>query len=216
MRSATRTITVLCIAITTATTSLAAPESGVASRGLAEARPLSFAVSNYRSVDNRKWIHMNCEYEGLYDESLDCLVATLWDFEQAPRVFSRIEAVRVRSITDGYAVTEQRSAVRVLGFAFISNLVLSNKLTRTGPQSATLDSEIIGSDGSCLSGSANWSFEEYQGPQGKRTRARYSFDSYVEPRFPAQAQIMRAFGEADIGRIMRELGAAAAKRQGRG
>ncbi len=69
---------------------------GDAARGLARARPLSFAVSDYRGADGRPWIHMSCEYEGLYDESLDGLVVTLWDFARAPQVFSRIEAVRGR------------------------------------------------------------------------------------------------------------------------
>ena len=187
-----------------------------APRGLRDSRMLSFKVSDYRDPGGRRWIRMSCECEGHFRESVDDLVATLWDFPRSPRVFSRIEAVRVRSEADGAAVTEQRSAVRVLGFAFVSNLVFSNRVSRDGPGDATVSFEMIETDGSCLSVKGCWTFEDDPGPEGRATLARYSIDSLVEPRFPGQETIMRIFGAADIGRLMRELGAAVARKGDRG
>ena len=200
----------LCFALVAS--ALAAEAPG----GLRDSRPIEFHVSDYRDSDGKRWIRMSCEYEGRYEESVDDLVATLWDFPRSPRVFSRIEAVRVRSESEGRAVTEQKSAVRVLGFAFISNLVFSNCVARTGEGAAIVSFESIETDGSCLSTKGSWTLEEEPGSGGRETRARYSIESYVQPRFPGQEVIMRAFGAADIGRVMRELGAAAARRKGPG
>jgi hypothetical protein len=187
-----------------------------APRGLRDSRLLSFAVSDFRDSGGKRWIRMSCEYEGHYKESVDDLVATLWDFPRSPRVFSRIEAVRVRSDADGAAVTEQKSAVRVLGLAFVSNLVFSNRVSRDGPGDATVSFEMIETDGSCLSAKGCWTFEDDPGPDGGATLARYSIESCVAPRFPGQEAVMRIFGAAEIGRLMRELGAAVARKGDRG
>jgi hypothetical protein len=139
------------------------------------------------------------------------VIAKLWDFTGSPRTFSRIEAVRLRSDTGTEAVTEQRTAVRVLGLAFISNLVFHNALARKGPAAATIRFETIETDGSCLSTEGAWDLEDRSDPAGPATYVTYSLDSFVEPRFPGQAAIMRAFGQGDIKRVMRELGQAIAR-----
>jgi hypothetical protein len=174
-------------------------------------RLLSFAVSDYRSLDGKRWIHMTCEYEATYSESMERLIGTLWDFPRSPQVFSRVEAVRVRSETGGIAITETRTAVRVLGLAFVSNFVFRNSLERSGPRKATARFEMLESDGSCLSTTGEWEFEDQSGAGGPLTLARYSIDTYAEPRFPGQELIMRGFGAADIKNAMLELGAGASR-----
>ena len=182
-----------------------------ATEGVTSSRLVSFDVSDYRGLDGKRWIHMTCEYEARYSESMDELIATLRDFPRTPQVFSRVEAVRVRSETNGIAITETRTAVRVLGFAFVSNLVFKNSLERSGPREATERIEMIESDGSCLSTKGAWEFVDESGAGGPSTFARYTIDTYADPRFPGQEIIMRNFGAADIKKAMLELGAAVSR-----
>lgn len=181
-----------------------------AAGGIISTQALGFNVSDYRDLDGKRWIHMNCEYEAQYSLRMEDLIATLRDFPRSPKVFSRVEAVRVRSEINGIAITETRTAVRVLGFAFVSNLVFKNCLERKGLSEATVTFEMIETDGSCLSTKGTWTFEDNSGTGGPLTLARYTIDTYVEPRFPGQAVIMRSFGAADVKKVMLELGAASA------
>jgi hypothetical protein len=174
-------------------------------------RQKRFEVSDYSDSRGRRWIRLRSEFECSYREKMDDIVATLWDFPRSPKVFSRIEAVRLRFDTGTKAVTEQRTAVRVLGFAFISNLVFENTLTRPSPGAATVAFEMIETDGSCLSSKGGWTLEDRSGPGGPATYATFRIESLVEPRFPGQAAIMRAFGAADAKKAMRELGQATAR-----
>ena len=48
--------------------------------------------------------------------------------------------------------------------------------------------------------------EDRSDTSGPATYIRFTLDSYVEPRFPGQATIMRGFGAADIRKVIRELG----------
>ncbi len=182
--------------------------AGVSAAPMDSPRQLSFEVSDYRDAQGKRWIRLSCEFECAYREKMASVVATLWDFPASTKVFSRIEAVRVRSDDGARAVTEQRTGVRVLGLAFISNLVFLNTLTRPGPSAAVLSFETIETDDSCLSTKGAWYLEERSDASGPVTVARYVLDSYVEPRFPGQAVIMRSFGAGDIKMLMRELGAA--------
>ncbi len=202
-----RTVAMLCSILLASSFPAAAAGAG----GLRASRQLGFEVSEYRDADGGRWIHMTCEYEGIYGASIDELIATLWDFPRSPRVFSRIEAVRVRSESKDFAITEQRTAVRLLGLAYVSNLVFANRIERTGPREAKVSFETIETDDTCLSSKGGWTFSEDQGKDGPTTLARYSVDSYIKPRFPGQAAIMRGFGASDVARLLRELGAAVAE-----
>jgi hypothetical protein len=180
------------------------------------ARPIRCEVSDYRDVDGKRWIHMVAEFEGEIPCAMDEIIGTLWDFEGSPRMFSRIEAIRVRSDDGSVAVTEQRTGVRVLGFSFISNLVFKSVLERPAPAKAEVGFEMVESDGSCLASRGGWLLED-RGEAGRpSTYLRYSLDSLVEPRFPGQATILRMFLAGDIRKLFRELGAAAVKKSGRG
>jgi len=185
-----------------------APMLAAAEAAQSPARELGFEVSDFHDAQGKYWIHVSGKFACDYAQAMDDVIATLWDFADAPRVFSRIEAVRVRSSSAGAAVTEQRTAVRVLGLAFISNLVFRNALKRTGTGAAVLSFELLESDGSCLATRGAWELANEPGPSGPRTHAEFWLDTYVEPRFPGQAAILRGFGAGDMRRTMRELGLA--------
>jgi len=174
-------------------------------------RQLRYEVSDFRDAAGKRWIRMSYEFECSYGQRMDKVISTLWDFRSSPKVFSRIESVRLRSDSGTAAVTEQRTVVRLLGFVFASNLVFSNSLTRRGPAAATVGFEMIETDGSCLSSKGSWELEDRSTPDVPSTYVRYTFETDIEPRFPAQAAIMRGFGPADVKTTMRELGQAMAR-----
>jgi hypothetical protein len=181
------------------------------STGAFAPRQLRFEVSDYRDGNGKKWLRMSYDFECAYGERMDKVIATLWDFRSSPKVFSRIESIRLRSDTGSAAVTEQRTVVRVLGLAFASDLVFSTALTRQGPAAATVGFEMIETDGSCLSSRGSWAMEDRSVPGFPSTYVRYTVETDIEPRFPGQAAIMRGFGAADVKAAMRELGQAMAR-----
>jgi len=195
-------------ALVLALCALARPQGAQSAARQDPPRQLAFEVSDFRDAQGKDWIHLSGEFECDYAEKMDAVLAILWDFPEAPRVFSRIEAVRVRSSSTTRAVTEQRSAVRLLGFAFISDLVFDNVLAKRGEGEASVSFELLESDGSCLSTSGNWELRDLSGPAGPRTNAKFTLDSYIQPRFPGQTAIMRGFGAEDMRKTMRELGEA--------
>jgi hypothetical protein len=168
-------------------------------------RLTGFEVSDYLDPAGRKWIRMRGRCETAIRAPMDEVIAKLWDFKDSPKVFSRIEAVRLRSDDGTRAVTEQRTAVRVLGLAFVSNLVFLNTLARRDEGSATVGFAMVDSDGSCMASTGGWELTELSDGEGAATFAEFWFDNIVEPRFPGQALIMRAFGADDVKRIVREL-----------
>jgi hypothetical protein len=176
-------------------------------------RKLAVNVSRYYSPDGKRWIRFYSAYDSVYRASIEDIVATLWDFEASPEVFSRIEETRVRSRSeDGtMAVTEQRTGIHVLGFTYTSNLAFRNELRRDG-QETIVSFEAIEVDKSTLSSRGFWTLVESCDETGPLTYVRYFLDSYVEAKYPAQEWIMRQFGESDMRRIIRDLYKATAKR----
>jgi hypothetical protein len=178
----------------------------------AQERELAFEVAPYRAPDGKRWIKLSGEYESVYRAGMEDVIATLWDFEGSPKTFSRIEATRLRYDTGTEAVIEQRTGVRVLGFAYLSDLVFRDVLRRDGPHSAVLEFEAIEVDHTTLSSRGSWTLEESSDASGPSTRVRYAMESFVEPKFPLQEFIMRQFGANDLRNVLRELGRATAKR----
>jgi hypothetical protein len=184
---------------------VSAPAAATADPG---PRQIGFSVSDYTDENGGSWIRLRAEFECVLRSPMDQVIATLWDFAASPKIFSRIDAIRVRYDTGSESETEQRTGVRILGLAFLSDLVLKNGLHRSGPASATVDFESIETDGSCLFSRGAWGLEERSSASGVETRVTYSLDTCVERRFPGQAGIMRAFGAGDMKKLMRELRAA--------
>jgi hypothetical protein len=166
---------------------------------------VTYDVSDYRDADGKTWIHMTSRCETAIRAPMETIIAKLWDFTGAPRVFQRIDAIHVRSDTGTMAVTEQRTVVRVLGVSFVSNLVFRDAMTRQSQKAATVSFEMIESDGSCLSSKGAWELEDCSDQKGPSTYVQYSLDSYIEPRFPAQAFFLREFGSNDMKGMVREL-----------
>jgi hypothetical protein len=174
-------------------------------------RQLSFNVSDYRDDKGRKWIRFSGVFEGAYRAKMDDVIATLWDFEEAPKTFPRVEAVRIRSDDGTTAVVEQRTGVHLLGFSYISNLVFRNVISRDG-KTAAFKFESIEVDDTTLSSRGSWTLEDRSDASGCATYVCYTVDSFVSPRFPAQAALMRRFGAADVRALIRQLGDATEKR----
>lgn len=174
-------------------------------------RQVSFNVSDYRDDRGRRWIRLSSEFEGAYRAKMDDVLETLWDFKDSPRIFPRIESVRVRSDDGTEAITEQRTGVHILGFSYVTNLVLYDQLCRDG-KTASLKFESIEVDDTTLSSKGTWFLEDRSDSSGCATYVRYSFESIVAPRFPAQAAIMRQFGADDVRALLRQLGEATDKR----
>jgi hypothetical protein len=179
-------------------------------------REVSFDVSDYRAPDGKRWIRMSSDFESAYRIGMDDIIATLWDFADAPKTFSRIDSVRLRSDTGTVAVIEQRTGVRVLGFSYLSTLVFREDLLRQGKRAATLRFKAIEVDSTTLSTEGSWTLEDRSDASGPLTYVRYAFDSCVAAKYPVQAALMRRFGPKDIRRVLRELGEAAVRRTRRG
>jgi hypothetical protein len=168
-------------------------------------RKLGFEVGKYRAPDGKRWIRLFAEYDSAYRARMDDVIAALWDFESSPKTFSRIISTRVRSDDGSVAVIEQRTGIRILGLGYLSNLVFKDVLKRDGAGSATLDFEAIEVDRTTLSSRGSWIIMESRDESGPLTYVRYTMESYVEPKYPAQEWIMRKFGDGDVRRVIREL-----------
>lgn len=175
-------------------------------------REVAFDVSTFRAPDGKRWIRLFSEYESVYRASMEDVIATLWDFEASPRIFSRILKTHLRSDDGTVAVIEQKTGIRILGLGYVSNLVFQDVLRRDGPGAATLEFEAIEVDETTLSSRGSWIIMEGRDESGPLTYVRYNLDSYVEPKYPAQEWIMRRFGDGDMRRVLRDLYKATVKR----
>ena len=185
---------------------LAPPEAGVELFGAV--RMIDFEIVSFVDPAGKKWIGLKASCETAIRAPMESIIAKLWDFEGSSKVFSRIEAVRVRSNDGTQAVTEQRTAVRMLGAAYVSNLVYLDTIARRADGTAEVGFEMIETDGSCRSAKGGWDLREFADGAGKATFVRYWIESDVAPMVPAQAFIMRSFGAADVRKTARELCAA--------
>ncbi len=194
---------------------------GLAAASKAKALPfcyplntVRFDVLSERGSDKRTWIDMSAEVDAVFRCPVRPILEVLWDFESSPRVFKRIESVKVRSDDGRIAVTEQKSAIRALGLSVESSLVFENELIRNGDGSAAFMFRTIEVDEATRSVTGSWYLEEFADAEGVATRVRYSVQSNVESTFPGQEWIMRSFGEGDIEDMVRELASAASARAG--
>jgi hypothetical protein len=218
-----RYLTVVALLIAMVTAAFAAPESSAGRSDVIPAssefpnlvgveRQVAFEVSKYKAPDGKRWIRLYSEYESVYRANMEDVIATLWDFEESPKIFSRILATHLRSNTGTVAVIEQKTGIRVLGFGYTSNLVFKDVLRRDEPGSVVLEFEAIEVDKTTLSSRGSWILMEGRDESGPLTYARYTLDSYVEPKYPAQEWIMRQFGDGDMKRVIRELYKATVRR----
>jgi hypothetical protein len=190
----------------------AAEPSDCAGRFSDPPKELRFEVNSERSGSGERLIRIEAEFESVFRCRIGDIIRTLWDFEGMPKVFGRVEAVRVRAMGPEYAITEQRTAIRVLGFSYVSNLVFENRIARIGDESALMSFETIEVDRTTRSSGGSWYLEERSDPSGTSTLVRYSIDSLVVSGFAAQELVMRRFGEKDVANVVEELAAAVARR----
>jgi hypothetical protein len=178
-------------------------------------RQIQFTVSDYRDARGKAWIRVVGECEGVYRQKAEDVLATLWDFRSWPKTFPRIEAVKLRSDDGTTAVIEQRTEVRILSFAYVSDLVFREVLSRSG-KSAVVSFDKIQADEAMLSSKGSWTLEDRSDASGDLTYVRYYSESYMAPQYPAQAAIMRQLGPADLCALVRQLGEATSRRVRKG
>jgi|GEM_PF-3906774 len=176
---------------------------------------LFYDVGKYVDPAGKRWIRLRGQYDSVFKMGIENLVATLWAFDDSPKIFSRIIESRVRSVSeDGReVVTEQKTGICALGFSYTSNIVVKNTIVREGPM-ATIEFSTIEADAVTLYSRGSWILEEIDGASGPLTYVRYSLDTCVASRFPAQEWIMRRFGGGDLKRLFGQLHDGAVSRSG--
>jgi len=185
---------------------LAAAEAPSPREGARQApRKISFEVERLASPDGRDWLAMRSENEAVYPYGIEEVAGLLRDFEAGSEIFSRVGEVRLLADDGKVAEYVQTSVVRVLGLTFVSKLTFRNETEWEGRERVIFRFRAIETDGSAYSSEGSWELESLG--EGS-TLVRYRAETWVEPRFPGQEGIMRAFGAADFQRVMRELGRA--------
>jgi hypothetical protein len=208
----------LLLALGFAGRAAAEPASGPSPEAVAylvgRQRQVSLRVSSERA-EGKDWIRMQADFETAYRAGIEETIAVIRDFEGGPRIFSRIASVKLRSDDGTVAVTEQRTVVRALGLAFVSDVTFRNLLVRSGSSRALISFETIETDGSVLKVTGSWDLMEVQDGSDRLTYLRYRLDNWTAPRAPGQEAVMRAFGAGDMRKVLRELGAAIERRTAR-
>jgi hypothetical protein len=176
-------------------------------------RTIGFEVHSEKAADKRTWISFSAQIESVFRCPMAKIMETLWDFESSPKVFKRIESVRVRSDDGTVAVTEQKSVIRVLGVSYVSELVFENEQRKTGDTTAVFTFKAVEVDANTKSTAGSWRMEEFVDSSGTvSTRIVYTVESVVAATVPGQEFFIRSFGEGDIKNLMRELATAVKNR----
>ena len=188
-----------------------APAELAALRG--HARAIDYDASLQKLPDGTSWIRTVVHVEAVFDGTLSEAVAILDDYENYPKVFSRISAVKLRSKAKGVTVMDQRNLVAVMGLRYETNLVFRSEFQPRGPGRMAETFAMTESDGSTRVSEGSWELEEVRLDSGPAVYLRYYCLIMVEPRFPMQLQIMQSFGKADFVKTVEELGAEMRKRR---
>jgi hypothetical protein len=190
-----------------------APAPGELTSLRGHARAIDYDASLQKLPDGTSWIRTSVHVEAVFDGTLSDAVAILDDYENYPKVFSRISAVKLRSKAKGVTVMDQRNLVAVMGLRYETNLVFRSEFLPRGPGRMAETFAMTESDGSTRVSEGSWELEEVCLDTGPAVYLRYYCLILVEPRFPMQLQIMQSFGKADFVKTVEELGAAMKKRR---
>lgn len=183
----------------------------------------SFSVVQERTTDGRPWIVMKAEYSAVLQAKPEEILAVLSAYEDIPSVFKRITRVEVIYDKGAEARTRQTTTVRALGLAFTNTLEFLLRYERPSPGTVKQTFTMVGSDGSSLKSEGSWTIESlapapaaaFAEPAGAaaallpasgagpaspapRCKVLYKVENWLEPRYPLQETIMRAFGSRDM------------------
>jgi hypothetical protein len=165
-------------------------------------------------ADGSSWIKTQADIEGVFPGTVDDAVAVFKDYENSPKVFSRVASVKVRTRGPDFVVTEQLNVVKALGLSYKSLIVFKNAVKRPSPDEAQSTFVMIDSDGTTKSVDGGWKVRATTvGGEGVIYVEHYN-TMLIAPNFPLQLQIMQSFGKADYERVMKEFGAAVQTRKG--
>ena len=128
----------------------------------------------------------------------------------ASKVFSRIDWVRIVGTSPDGVITEQLSGVKAFGFKFYTTNRFRHWKSLDGDY--TILNFLQTESGSTMRNCAGaWSIADRSSPGAPLCYLHYSLAFDALDRFPGQEAVMRDFGQADVLRVLGELGAAAKK-----
>ena len=172
-------------------------------------RPLYFAVSKDEASSA---ILLKARYETAIAAGLDEVIAVLRDFEKSPETFSRIDSIDLISNDGVEAITDQTTAIRVLGISYVSVARFRSRIDRLSPTEAFISFESIRTDSKLIKSTGSWRLRELLNGNSVLTHVDYRLETLVPARVIGQEFVMRSFGGADVARTLRELSAAVARR----
>ncbi len=185
---------------------LPSPDRLTALLGHSDAK--SYESSLVTLPDGTSWIKLEVDVEGVFPGTVDETLAVLRDYERGPQIFSRVASVKVRSRNEAFAITEQKNVVRALGLSYESTIVFKTQQQRISADEALSTFVMIDSDGTTKSVNGGWRLKAVTVKGQGAVYLEYYNSMLVAPRFPLQLQIMKAFGQGDYEKVVRELGAA--------
>ena len=186
------------------------PPDFEATKRLLEGAPrmLSYSV---KSDDTGEWIKFSATCETAYPVSGTSLEAILQDYANAAKVFSRIDWVKIVDRLPNGVITEQFSGIKALGVKFYTKNRFHQWTSREAGY-VNMNFYQIESGGTMRNCIGAWSVVDRSKPGEPLCYLHYdlSFDTLAQ--FPGQEAAMRGLGEADVLRVLKELGTAARER----
>jgi hypothetical protein len=175
----------------------------------------SFSVVQERTTDGRPWIVMRAEYSAVLQAEPEEILAVLSAYEDLPSVFKRITRVEVIYDKGAEAMTRQTTTVRALGLAFTNTLEFLVRYERPSPGTVKQTFTMVGGDGSALISDGSWTIETLAPAPATASAAAsagkplcrvvHKVENWLEPRYPLQETIMRAFGSRDMEDLFTQL-----------
>lgn len=162
------------------------------------------------SSSDGKWIGLSAECETAYPAPAATIQALLEDYPGASRIFSRIGWAKIVDTLPDGTIVEQYSGVKVFGIEFYT-LSRFREWTSRDSDYAIVNFVQIGSDGSMRNCDGSWSIADRSQDGKSLSYLRYEISFETLAKYPGQELAMRNFGQADIIRVLNELGAAAKK-----
>lgn len=194
----------------------AAPEATKVAELQGRPRALVYEVANAGSEDGNEWIRSDAVVEAVFPGKVEDLVAILTEHKGDSSIYSRVESDKVLESGPGYWVTEQVSAIRMLGLAYVSRLVFRTTLENGANGKRSLEFRMIDGDGSSKSVEGSYDMEPVLAGGQEAVYLRYRCTMVVKKRFGIQLWVMQTFGKGDFERTVQELGEAFARRNARG
>ena len=183
-----------------------APDMETTRRLLSEKpRMLSYEV---KSGTESGWITLSASCESAYAASATTIEKILENYVGAPKIFSRIDWVRIVDRLPDGAITEQSSGIKAFGLKFYP-VTRFHQWTSRDADYINMNFIQVASGGTLKNCYGAYSVADRSTADSPLCYFHYSISFEARLEFPGQEAIMRNFGAADIERVVTELGEAA-------